>query len=213
MSTVIKETTYEINKRIAAFENERLVERLRSVPNCHNIFGEVKKLAGKKTKRAEDCIFVVDGQKIGCKEGKADVMRKFYLNLYRESTPVNDKMLVIEEVNEQVKRWRSGIVFSAENDVSNPKDKEWSVSNQELEWIKSRMNNKKSCGEDGLPNYIIKKCPKIFWDITRIIINNCFANCYFPSSWKKAIIVPIPKTATAEKPEDFMPRSPRTSGR
>lgn len=67
------------------------MERLRSIPNSHNIFGEVKKLAGKKIRRAEDCIFVVDGQKIECKEGKAEVMREFYQDLYRETTPASAK--------------------------------------------------------------------------------------------------------------------------
>lgn len=64
-----------------------------------------------------------------------------------------------------------------------------------MQCARSRLNNKKSSGEDGLSNYIIKKL--LFWEITRIIFNNCMANSYFPRMWKKAVILPIPKM---EKP-------------
>lgn len=58
-----------------------------------------------------------------------------------------------------------------------------------------------------LITYIIKKCPKAFWDITNVVINNCLANSYFPNKWKRAIIVPIPKSTSAATPKEFRPIS------
>lgn len=54
---------------------------------------------------------------------------------------------------------------------------------------------------------MIKKLPRLFWEMTRIIFNNCMANSYFPVKWKKAVIMPLPKTDKAAAPKEFRPIS------
>lgn len=76
-----------------------------------------------------------------------------------------------------------------------------------MDSIRRRINNKKSSGSDGLTNHVIRKLPKIFWDCTVILFNNCLVNGYFPKKWKNAIIIPIPKTGKAETPNDYRPIS------
>lgn len=72
--------------------------------------------------------------------------------------------------------------------VHNPFVKTSSVS----AFIKSRKGQK-SRGEGQISNFIIKKLPNIFVLFLTIIINHCFNLSYFPSRWKHATIVPIPK--------------------
>lgn len=135
----------------------------------------MNRLAGKKSKRAEDCNFVSD-----------------YEELYKETTPSNELMPLIEEANSEIDKWKTNISFTEERYALNPECQEWAVSIEDLELIKKRLNSKKSSGEDKQYNFILNKCP-----ITRVVVNNCFANSYFPVKWKSAVIVPIPKTTTA----------------
>lgn len=158
---------------------------LLAIPNDSSAFRIVNRLAGRKSKRAEECNFVEDGKSVESIEGKAEVMKQYYENLYKETTPNNDRMQLIEEANAEADQWKSGIIFSEKWSALKPKSEKWSVSSVELECIKKKLNNKKSSGSDGISNYIIKKSPKIFWDITRT----------------------IPKTAAAAAPKDFRPIS------
>lgn len=59
---------------------------------------------------------------------------------------------------------------------------------------------------DVLSNFILRKMPEVLWGISKVVINNCIAKHYFPSCWKQAAIILLPKT-TAEAPKDFWPIS------
>lgn len=120
MNSVVKETTAEINKRLQAFENERMETKLKAIPENCDAFKVVKQLTGEKSKKAEDCQFVVNGRRIDSLEGKAKVMKEYYMELYKESTPTNELQPVIEEANEKAARWKSGITFSKDNSSLNP---------------------------------------------------------------------------------------------
>lgn len=102
------------------------------------------------TKRAEDYKFMVNGKSIDSIEGKAEVMKRYYEDLYKEVTPRNEMLPVIEEANVEADNWRSGIEFGDNNSSLTPKDSKWSITGEELECVRRRLNNKKSSGEDGL---------------------------------------------------------------
>ena len=70
------------------------------------------------------------------------------------------------------------------------------ISEYELDRIVAKLKNKKAMGIDGIPNEIIK-CS----GVKRLLIlyfNICFNMGMIPSLWLKAIIVPIPKSATKD---------------
>lgn len=75
-------------------------------------------------------------------EGKAEVMRAYYEDLYKETTPTNELLPQIEQEVKKMKDWKSGIGVTEANNALNPKESEWSVSVVELEGIRRRMNNK-----------------------------------------------------------------------
>lgn len=59
---------------------------------------------------------------------------------------------------------------------------------------------KSTPGPDGLPGNIFKTYALYFVDITTFIFNNCLKFNFFPSLWKKAHIVPVPKNTTEFRP-------------
>lgn len=79
-----------------------------------------------------------------------------------------------------------------------------------VEVIKSivkTINNKKSFGFDGISNFMIKKLPDICFKFLTIVFNNCLNNCYFPTMWKSAKILPLKKKENSNRVEDFRPIS------
>lgn len=56
-----------------------------------------------------------------------------------------------------------------------------------------RLKNRKSSGDDGLHNRILKQIPKRAVVMLTKIYNACLKLSYFPSKWKVARVVPIPK--------------------
>lgn len=69
------------------------------------------------------------------------------------------------------------------------------------------VNNKKSSGIDNISNFLIKKLPDSCLKLLTIIFNNCLNNCYFPTAWKTAKILPIKKKHDSTNIEDFRPIS------
>lgn len=55
-------------------------------------------------------------------------MKRFYENLYTETTPSNDQMQLIEEANEEADQWNSEITFSEKWSALKPESEQWSVS-------------------------------------------------------------------------------------
>lgn len=96
--------------------------RLKAIPENHDAFKIVKRLTGDRSKRAEDCKFIVDGKTIDSIEGKAGVIKRYYEELYKETTPKNELLPLIEEANVETKKWKSGIEFGANNTPLNPKE-------------------------------------------------------------------------------------------
>ena len=69
-------------------------------------------------------------------------------------------------------------------------------SSEELHKVRNKLKNGKSVGPDMLPNEVLKHDG--IHDLLLPFINKCFMENIIPSSWRKAIIVPIPKSATKD---------------
>ena len=56
-----------------------------------------------------------------------------------------------------------------------------------------RLKNKKSPGDDGIPNKVLKQFPKRAIIMVTKIYNACLKFSYYPDTWKVAKVIPIPK--------------------
>lgn len=69
-------------------------------------------------------------------------------------------------------------------------------------------NNKKSSGEDGISNFVLRKTSPFFWKFCAILFNHIFNLGFFPMSWKCAKIIPILKpNANSKNPKSYRPIS------
>lgn len=55
------------------------------------------------------------------------------------------------------------------------------------------LNNKKSSGNDQIPNVVLKKLPQNIISSLTILFNNLLNHAHFPIFWKKAKVIPIHK--------------------
>ena len=74
----------------------------------------------------------------------------------------------------------------------------------EVKFIFSSLNHKKSCGADCIPNMALRHLSSCYNFTTACtdIFNCCLKISYFPDTWKVAKILPIPKTAIPSKETD-----------
>lgn len=55
------------------------------------------------------------------------------------------------------------------------------------------LNNKKSSGEDGVSNFILRKTHPFLWRFLALLFNHCYNIGYFPKLWKCAKVIAVPK--------------------
>lgn len=67
------------------------------------------------------------------------------------------------------------------------------ISLGEVKNVIANGNNKRSHGHDETPMFAIKRWKNEIVRFVSILFNHCIANNYFPSCWKHANVVPIPK--------------------
>ena len=62
----------------------------------------------------------------------------------------------------------------------------------------AKINNKTSHGIDSIPNYLLKRCPFIFYQQVGILINNMSNTGFTPEKWKMAMMTPIHKAGKSK---------------
>jgi hypothetical protein len=121
----------------------------------------------------------VDGVFLNKSHDTADAFSKHFQSVYNSSCPRFDTFSFVKHCTENVP-----LAFISDSDVQNA--------------IK-RLRPTKSVGLDGIPDFVIKGCSKIFVPILRFIFNLSLSQNTFPKLWKQAVIVPVFK-----KRENFL---------
>lgn len=210
---IIKELLWDLEKkidrRIKEIEETDLETRLMSISTNQDAFKNIRRIIGGNQNTCEKVEFEVNGSKVASPKEKAECLAKYYEEVYKEVVPPNEEIGVVMERYEKVQCNTNSISFQeGKNALTQGEGEREVLTNlHEVMAIKARLNNKKSAGEDGLTNFILRKLPVIFWTYTTIIFNNCLRRNYFPKPWKKAVIIPLPKVSKAESPKDFRPIS------
>ena len=68
-----------------------------------------------------------------------------------------------------------------------------SVSPDEIHSFIKRLKPNKAPGADGISNQALKHFPGQMLTLLAVIYNACFDLCHFPTTWKEAIVIGIPK--------------------
>jgi hypothetical protein len=71
----------------------------------------------------------------------------------------------------------------------------------------TNLKNKKSMGTDNLNSFLIKLSVPYIVDSLTYIYNLCIRTSTFPTLWKAAKVIPLPKTSDLQDPNNFRPIS------
>lgn len=97
--------------------------------------------------------------------------------------------------------------FSNENLADDPTHLDGLSTPEEIAEIINCGHSKKSAGPDKISNFVLKKMPHAVMILLAIVFNNCINNCYFPTKWKTAKIVAIPKKSNNNNVAGYRPIS------
>ena len=81
------------------------------------------------------------------------------------------------------------------------------ISIPELGKYVSKLDNKKSPGPDGISNHLLKLSLPYIIDSLTYIFNLCIEKNHYPSEFKKAKVIPLPKTRDKTNLTDYRPIS------
>jgi hypothetical protein len=81
------------------------------------------------------------------------------------------------------------------------------VSEFEVQSLLSSLSPSKATGPDGVPAYLLKCCSEVIAPCLTVLFELSLQQGVFPSEWKSANVVPIPKKGDAHEVTNYRPVS------
>jgi exonuclease III len=197
-----------IDREIQSDIRERTAKCISDINDDRNMFQKINRLTGRK-RRSQIKAININSRLSSNNAEITEAFATFYRDLYTGHGTTSDPELleIMNQERDIEERLNERTTFGRENSATNPTDTAFFSSPEEIRTIIQGFNNKKSAGPDGIPNTVIRKMPFIFCKLLAIIINNCLNSAYFPTTWKKATLIPIEKKKAATDVADFRPIS------
>src|SRR6201990_2815435 len=81
------------------------------------------------------------------------------------------------------------------------------ISSKDVISALSELNTKRAYGPDGIPPAVLKICASELAPCLDKLLRLCLSTSTFPSSWKRALIQPVPKKGDPSQPSNYRPIS------
>lgn len=200
LKTILKEL-------VAIACSERFGNKLENIKPGPKAFVKINQLIGNKS--SPFCQKIIqNGIMTSNSDEISEHFKIYYANIFKENIPDSVAPDVDDRVSQHVDDIPHHIyTFNNHFNSSDNTDNFHFINASKLKSIIANINNKKSSGSDGISNFIIKKLPDTTLNLLTILFNNCLNNCYFPTAWKSAKIIPIKKKDASDRVEDFRPIS------
>lgn len=202
-----------IQDRLRIAYNEHWIKTLESIEINHNVFKNINKYTARK-KRHTIPNLIQNGNIIEDDSQKSELFGSVFHNIHQQNLLLGDMNFtqttnnyIHTEFNNTIPK--NTFTHTSPADPSNTFNTNIHLTsiNNLKSIIKSR-NNKKSCGADNIPNYIIRKLGNRFIITLATILNQAFNIHYFPTYWKTALIITIHKNGKPNnQPESYRPIS------
>jgi uncharacterized protein YlbG (UPF0298 family) len=181
---------------------------LKNIKPGPQAFKQIKNLVGKSVDK--NTSVSVNGQNLLNVEQKLLAFKTHFEELYKERPihlGIDDEIVNTVEAFTASQCDSQGEVRPLKQFSSHDSSLNDFVTVEDLLRIRKSLNSKHSSGPDDISNYIIKKLPFSAFRYLSIIFNNCRNNGYFPTTWKIARLIPIPKNKRNNEITNFRPIS------
>jgi hypothetical protein len=194
----ISSLDFEIKKSIDARDSKILMNRLKQIRPDTKMFRNISKLLGDGRKPVPE-LRANDGSLVSNSFDKANVIARVYDEIHRQNRDMGDVEFDKTVMSEIDSFYRMTASTFLEPRFTNA---------DEIRRILKSIKNKKSCGPDAIPNVVLKKLPVSAYEFLAKLINCIMSIGYYPSSWKAAHVIPIPKPGKpANEAKNFRPIS------
>jgi len=187
-----------IKNSIDARNSEFLMNKLRQIRPSTKMFKNISKLLG-DGRRVVPELKASDGSLISNPFDKANAIARVYDEIHKQNRNMGDPVfdaIVLSEVTSFSQRTASNSFETRLTDAD------------EIRRILKGLKNKKSNGPDAIPNVVLKKLPNSAHEFLAELINCILSTGYYPDSWKKANVIPIPKPGKpSNEAKNFRPIS------
>lgn len=210
----IAELSGTIDAAIAIYEQGYYSNRLNSIRVDDTTFKKVKVAAGIRRinqvpdLKDENSIYIVEDA------GKAELLAENFSSFHGRNDHLRTGEFSDQLTSEAASlvdhspRTTFGVDFMADGTACNGRTDDYVIRAAEVGWAIKRRPAKKSVGQDGIPDIILKRTDNVVWGFIAILMNHCINLGFFPTAWKRAVIVPIPKSGSDPKsPSGYRPIS------
>lgn len=189
---IIKRMNKLIGERIARFEEEYYLRRLQAISADKDMYRKVKGLSGALRRRGIDDLVDSGGRRAVADREKAEILASEFARIQGTAVagyaPDDDEEPLAPMVDFGTDYFADGTVIPGSTAVPLRL-----VKVEEIGAYLKRLNNKKSCGEDGIPNFVLKRAGRGAWSALTLIFNHSLNVGYFPKEWKVSKVVAVPK--------------------
>lgn len=181
LKAIVKQLNNLINFHLNKDRNEKWSKFISNLPTGSKKFWKISKaIKGNRTSLAD---LTINGEILKTNDTKAnaiaDVFEKSHTLTLNYTSPLDRR----------VNRYIQNLNNNNDNNV----DHNILTNIEEIKAYVFLLKNKKAPGLDGINSIILKNMPDLIFEVLASIFNCCIRNGYFPSIFKKAKVIPVPK--------------------
>lgn len=199
-------TNIMFRNAIQAHNNTQLENKLRKIQPGPDTFRQINQIIGRR-KKQPPTLTTNDGYASTPTE-KAEALSAFFEGNFKPLPP--DDPEFVAEINAYITTLddpqEPDVIFNDANPSDDPTGNNLATAN-EISEIIQHSATKKAAGADKISNFILKRMPQMVIILLTIVMNNCISNCYFPTKWKTAKVVAIPKKGDTTSISGYRPIS------
>ena len=190
------------NSNIRQAKRDFILERLRAnEQDAKKFWKTIHSVIPSKKGSSTSEILLKDNRCKIAKDNIAHFINEFFVNVGAvHGQPVNQDLSGEDEGND--------INLSTESpDTSDPIDSSRKISKNEVLKIVKEINISKSSGILNISSYILKEAFSIILSQITRMFNLSLDSGLFPTKWKEALVIPIPKSGTLTDVNNYRPNS------
>lgn len=172
-----------INDSIKSRDSKILMNKLKQIKPNNKMYQNINKLIGLNSKVIPE-MKMSDGSMVSNPADKANMIATEFGRIHEQNRSMGDPEFD-EEVTSEICSFLLTTVSTSSETLLTDAD--------EISYIIAKLKNKKSTGPDTIPNIVLKKLPSQAHAFMAKMINQILSSGKFPTSWKTAHVIPIPK--------------------
>lgn len=172
-----------IRKYIDERDSKIFRNRLKQIRPDNKMFRNISKLLGDGRRTVPE-LKLSDGSLVSNSYDKANTIAKVYEEIHKQNRVMGDvefDQVVKTEINSFFQETVTTLLEPRLTDAN------------EIQQVLKGIKNKRSSGPDTIPNFVLKKLPRSAHEFLARLVNCILSIGYYPTSWKSAHVIPIPK--------------------